>query len=284
MNLNGIEHHFIDLDGQRTSYYEAGQGENTILLLHGGGIDSAMISWGKLIGGLSARQHIIAPDLPGYGQSDQPDITYTQAFYLDFLTRFLDALNLEKVSLAGLSLGGGISLGFALNFPRRVEKLVLLDSYGIMPETPYHKLSYLLVHTPINEFFNWYMKHDRNYVRQSLKAMVYDPQNITDELLDEIMQAVQSPFAGRAFMSTQRNELGWNSLRTNYTGRLSELNIPTLILQGDHDNSVPLKWVQQAHALIKNSRLVILKNRKHWVLSENPQEIVEILREFLESS
>lgn len=281
MKLNGIESQAVQVNGQQIHYYEAGQAGSPVVLLHGGGVDSALISWSEILPGLAAQHRVIAPDLPGYGQSDKPWVEYSMAYYLDFLRRFLDALQLEKVSLAGLSLGGGIALGFTLDFPERVEKLVLVDSYGILSYLPYHKLTYFYVHTPLNEFSYWVLKRDRNLVRQSLTAGIYDPANITDEMLDEVLRAVRDPSAGRAFMSFQRSEYFWNGLRTDDTRRLGEIHIPTLILHGDHDETVPVKWAERAHAAIQNSRFVLLKNRKHWSLRDQPEEIVAILLGFL---
>jgi pimeloyl-ACP methyl ester carboxylesterase len=284
MKPNGIQSQTVLVDGQQIHYYEAGQAGSALVLLHGGGVDSALISWGEILPGLSAQHRVIAPDLPGYGQSDKPQVEYSMVYYLNFLHRFLEALQLEKVSLAGLSLGGGIALGFTLDFPERVEKLVLVDSYGIMSSLPYHKLTYFYVHTPLNEFSYWVLKRDRKLVRQSLTAGIYDPNNITDELLAEVLRAVRDPSAGRAFMSFQRSEYLWNGLRTDDTRRLGEIHTPTLILHGDHDETVPVQWAQRAHAAIQNSRFVLLKNRKHWALRDRPEEIVTILLEFLDAS
>ncbi|MCL5999303.1 MAG: alpha/beta hydrolase [Chloroflexi bacterium] len=282
--MNTIQSDSTVIDGQRIHYYAAGQAGSPVVLLHGGGLDSAMMSWGEIIAPLSAQHRVIAPDLPGYGHSDKPDITYSMDFYIHFLEHFLTAMHLDRVSLAGLSLGGGIALGFTLNRQEHVEKLVLVDAYGIQSQVAYHKLSYLYARTPLNEFSYWLLRRSRSLVRQSLLAIVDDPRNITAELLGEVCQALQDPCVGRAFMSLQRDELRWNSLRSDYTSRLAEIRVPTLILHGDHDVTVPVACAERAHALIPHSELVLLKNRKHWALRDRPEEAVDLLLKFFEDT
>ncbi len=263
------------------TYYQAGTSGSPLVLLHGGGVDSALISWGDMLPELAKNHVVIAPDLPGYGASAVPDINYTQEFYLNFLEDFLNALGLENVHLAGLSLGGGIALGYALDHPQRVQKLILVDSYGIVSFEPYHRLMALYIRTPLNEFSYWCLKQNRNWIRLSLSAAIYDPANITEELLDQVVAAIRTKTAGIAFRSFQRSEMLWSGVRSDYTGRLKDLTTPTLILHGDQDITLLPIWAEKAHQAIRNSRLVMLKNRKHWSLRDKPEEIVAIMLDFL---
>src|SRR3712207_4402660 len=98
-----------------------------VLLLHGGGYDSAYLSYKPSIGPISQHYSVFAPDWPGYGESDKPGMRYSTEYYVHFLGRLMDALRLEKASLVGISMGGAISLGFSLRWPQRVEKLVLVS-------------------------------------------------------------------------------------------------------------------------------------------------------------
>jgi len=281
MKIEGIDQHIVKIDGNEIVYYEAGQNGPPIVLLHGGGIDAALISWDEIIPMLARRHRVIAPDLPGYGRSAKPKLEYTQEFYLDFVHKFLDALHLEKVSLAGLSLGGSISLGFTLENSERVDKLILVDSGGIMSHAPYHKLTYFYVFSPINALSFWILTRSKKLARYSLQAAIYNPRNITDELVERVWQEARGPAAYKAFISWQRSEFLWNGVKTDYTGRLGELRTPTLILHGDHDVTVPVFWAEQAHQAIPGSRYVLLKNRRHWALRDNPEEIAEIILDFL---
>ncbi len=278
-----IEDQWLDIDGLRIHCFVAGAGGSPVVLLHGGGLDSASISWRATIGPLSAQHRVFAPDLPGYGQSDKPVVEYTIDFYVNFLEHLLDALHLQEASLVGLSLGGGIALSFTLRFPGRVEKLVLVGSYGIQSSVAWHKLSYLLVHLPfLNALTMRLLGSSRSMVRQSLLAgLVYSPQRLSEELVDEVYQRAREPGAGKAFASFQKSEVLWNGLRSDLTGRLHEITVPTLIVQGAEDTAAPLACARKARALIKNSELYIVPQTRHWPQGEKPEEFTRVALQFL---
>jgi pimeloyl-ACP methyl ester carboxylesterase len=250
-----IQDQWLDVDGLHIHYFVAGADGSPVVLLHGGGLDSASISWRACIGPLAAQHRVFAPDLPGYGQSDKPAVEYTIDFYVNFLEHFLDALHLQKVSLVGISLGGGIALSFTMRFPGRMEKLVLVGSYGLQSNVAWHKLSYLLVHMPfLNALMMRILCINRGLIRRSLLAgLVYSPQRLSEELVDEVYQRAHEPGAGKAFASFQKSEMLWNGLRSDLTARLHEITIPTLIVQGAEDNLAPLACARKARTLIKNS-------------------------------
>ncbi|MBV9228981.1 MAG: alpha/beta hydrolase [Chloroflexi bacterium] len=124
-----MKHTWLEVDGLRIHCLTAGESGPALVLLHGGGTDSASLSWGEVLGPLSAHHRVFAPDWPGFGQSDKPAISYTTDYYVHYLQHLLTALGLARVVLIGLSMGGGIALNFTLNDPARVEKLVLVDAY-----------------------------------------------------------------------------------------------------------------------------------------------------------
>ena len=128
---NNIEDGWVEVDGLRVHCLKAGEGDVPVLLLHGGGYDSASLSYKHGIGPISEHHRVFAPDWPGYGESDKPEMQYSTEYYVDFLGRLMDALGLETASLVGISMGGAIALGFSLRSPQRVDKLVLVDSYGL---------------------------------------------------------------------------------------------------------------------------------------------------------
>lgn len=273
----------IQVQGLKTHYYQAGEKGSTVVLLHGGGTDSAQLSWGEVIAPLAESGHrVIAPDLPGYGGSDIPDIQYTTAFYLDFVKSFLDQLEIKKASFMGLSMGGGISLGFALANPQRVEKLVLVDSYGIQRKVAMHFLSWLMVKIPGIMEGTWKLERSNPAMtRWAMSNVVNDPHKISPELMKELMNAVNRPFSERAFTRYQRDEVFFNGLRTVYLDRLREIKNPTLIVHGEKDSAVPLACAEEAHRLIAGSQLVVLKGAGHWAQRERPEEFIQAVSQFL---
>ena len=116
-----IEKMRIRANGVGVTCHCAGGGDDAIVLLHGAGVDSAMLSWGEVIPLLSGRYRVIAPDLPGYGTSDRIDGEYTLAFYTEAVEGVIEAFGGEPVVLVGLSLGGGVCLNMALTYPGLVR-------------------------------------------------------------------------------------------------------------------------------------------------------------------
>lgn len=273
---------WVEVDGLRVHYLKAGEGDAPVLLLHGGGYDFASLSYKHAIGPISEHRQVFAPDWPGYGESDKPEMEYTTEYYVGFLGRLMDTLGLEKASLVGISMGGAISLGFSLRSPQRVAKLVLVDSHGLGGEVPGGKASYALVRLPLLNRLVWAaLGRSRKLIRGSLQSVFYDPQAVTGDIVDEVYQLAQKPGAGRAWRSWQKHEIGWTGLRTNFVDRLHTLAVPTLILHGAEDGYVPVSWARRAHTLIKDSELHVFPRCGHWLTLERPGEFNRAVLEFL---
>jgi len=235
------------------------------------------------IASLADNHRVIAPDLPGYGESELPSHgRCTVEYYIAFLTALMDALRIERASLVGISMGGAIALGFALQSPQRVERLVLVDSYGLQRRAPAHVASFVFVHAPLLQSLVWrLMRASRAAVQASLRNLFYDPTAVSPQLVDELWRALQRPDVGRAFSSFQRSELLWAGLRTVYIPRLREITPPTFIVHGEHDSLVPLECARLAHQLIPGSTLCVIPRCGHWPPRERPDEFNRALLNFL---
>jgi pimeloyl-ACP methyl ester carboxylesterase len=277
-----VEDGWVDVDGLRVHYLKAGEGNVPVLLLHGGGFDSASLSYKHAIDPISEHRQVFAFDWPGYGQSDNPEVEYTTDYYVSFLGRLMDALGLERANLVGISMGGAISLGFTLRSPQRVEKLVLVDSHGLGGEVPGGMVSYVLVQVPLINKLVWaVLKRSRKMVERSLETVFHDPRAVKEDLVDEVLRLVKEPGAGRAWRSWQENEIGREGLRTNYVDRLHELAAPTLILHGAEGKYVPVSWARRARTLIKDSELRVFPWCGHWLTLERPEEYNGVVLKFL---
>src|SRR5499427_4082566 len=137
----------ITVAGSPVRVYRAGAG-TALVLLHGGGLDDAQLSWAPVWPALTGHAQLLAPDLPGYGGSPLGQTAPTLEGYQAWLLAFLDAAGLQRAVLAGLSLGGGIALRTALDAPARVAGLVLLAPYGVSPRLPGGKSGYLAACAP----------------------------------------------------------------------------------------------------------------------------------------
>jgi pimeloyl-ACP methyl ester carboxylesterase len=278
----GAPTRWVDVNGLRVHCLTAGGDGSPVVLLHGGGIDSASFTYSNIIGPLAEERYVFAPDWPGYGHSDKPDLCYAMGFYVDFLGRLMDALGLKTASLVGISMGGGAALGFALRSPERVEKLVLVDSYGLGSSVPWGRLGYLLVRAPlVNELTFALLRRSRTMIRWSLYGLVYDRQKVTEEMVEEISRLLDDPLAGRAWGSFQKNEVGWGGLRTDFSDRLRRLVMPTLLVHGARDRAVPLAWARRAQERIPDCELRVFSECGHLPPREQPEEFAWVVGRFL---
>ncbi len=182
-------------------------------------------------------------------------------------------------------MGGGAALGFALNHPDRVEKLALVDSYGLGERIPGGSLGSLLgalfVRTPWLTGGIWdVMGSSRELARLVLTGVV-GAGNLTDELVDDVFAELQRPNAGEAWQRFQRNEVGFSGLKTNYRRRLPELSVPTLLVHGEDDALVPVGWAVRAGTLAPSASVEVLRDCGHWPPREKSERFNSVVREFL---
>jgi len=280
-----IEDTWVKVEGINTHLFTAGEEGETVVLLHGGGTDSAWLSWQPVILALSPRFRVIAPDLPGYGKSDTPKISYTLDTYIHFVKQLLDQLGVARATLTGISMGGGIAIGFTLAYPERVQRLVLVDTYGIQRRYPGGLWGYILVRMEwLNRFSWWLLGRSRTLARASLQQIFHDPSALPNDLVNEVYEEIRRPKAGLAFRSFQKHEVLKNGLRTVFLDRLGEIEAETLFIHGENDQLVPLECAREAHARLPGSRLEIIPACGHWPQREKPQDFNRILLNFLESN
>lgn len=277
---DSLESIWLTINGLRVRAYALGSGE-PLVLLHGGGVDGALLSWRLAIPALAAHRRVIAFDWPGYGESQaNPDLN-TMDFYIRFTGAVLDALGLQRSGLMGLSLGGGAALGFALAHPERVERLALVDAYGLAGRLPLQRLSYDLVQADwLMQWSYAWLRKSRALTRWTLSYILARKETISEELVDEVFQIIQDPEAGKAFLDIQHADVLPDRLRTCYMDRLGELRMPTLILHGDEDKLVPVAAAREAVRRNPAIRLVVLPRCGHWPQRDAPEEFNRAAVEF----
>jgi pimeloyl-ACP methyl ester carboxylesterase len=278
-----VETTWARVDGLRVRCLVAGTGgAPPVLLLHGGGFDAADFSYRYAIEPLSRLRPVLAFDWPGYGGSDTPNLRFDLTYYARFLEHLMDSLGIQHAALIGISMGGGAALSFALRSPERVEKLVLVSSYGLGKDVPYGRLGYLLVHAPLAvDLVYALLRRSRRSLRWGLHRIVHDPQVVSDELVEEARRLLYQPASGRAFRSFRRSEVGWDGLNTDLSDRLGELAAPTLLIHGEGDRLVPVEWARRAHERLPDSELRVLRGCGHWPPRECPNEFNGAVVNFL---
>ncbi|MGH2606065.1 MAG: alpha/beta fold hydrolase [Anaerolineales bacterium] len=231
---------------------------------------------------IGASYRVFAPDWPGYGESDRPQILHTVPFYISVLSGFLEGLALPKPNLAGISMGGAVAFGFALEYPQSARRLVLVDSYGIQDRVPGHRLSYVFLRTPlVNKLFWAAAARSRWLVRAALQRIIHDRSRITEDLVESVCVELGRPGSTAAFQSFQLSELRWRGVKTVYMNRLHEIRIPTLLVHGTKDSLVPLRYAEEAHARISGSRLTVIPGAGHWAQRERPEVFLEAVSSFV---
>lgn len=264
------------------TYTVAGdEGAQPVVLLHGGGFDSALVSWRHVLPALSDSFRVYAPDWPGYGESDPPERTPTTDYYIEVLGRFLDGVGIDHPALVGVSLGGGVAVGYALSHPERVRRLVAVDSYGLGGNVPGGMVAALIVRSETVSGALWTLiRRSQTVASLSVRAAVYPP-NLTDDLIDDALTELGRPNATEAWQAFQRAEIGLRSLRTNYVGRFSDLTVPTLFVHGERDEFIPVEWAVRAATLTPDADLRVFSDCGHWTPRERPDAFVAAVEPFL---
>jgi 2-hydroxymuconate-semialdehyde hydrolase len=265
----------LDVAGIGTNYHDHGHGsgaEPPALLLHGSGPGvSAWANWRTALPGLSAGRRVLAPDIVGFGYTDRPDgFTYTRENWVAHLIGFLDALDLEKISLVGNSFGGALALWLAHRHPERVHRLVLMGSVGV--EFPLTEgLDAVWGYTPSVEAMDRVMHY-----------FAHDQSRITDDLVRLRYDASTRPGVAEAFsaMFPVPRQDGISALALNERD-IRTIPHPTLIVHGRDDQVIPLEASLTLLGLIDHSELHVFGQCGHWVQIEAGDRFVELLDTFL---
>lgn len=249
---------FIDTFGPKENKPD----NKSILLLHG--LGGSLERWSKIIPFFSNHYRLIMPDIVGFGYSDKPHVEYSVDFFIKFIENFLQALKIDNLYVIGSSFGGLLALEFAIKFPKKVDKLVLLSPAGMMNRvTPTLNLYISAALYPT--FYN---------VATAYYEMVYDPRTVTEASIRDFINRMSLNNSKYAFMSTLI------SLKNNpdLKDRL-KINIPTLLIWGKEDQLMPLKYAKDFK--IPNSKLVIFNNCGHYPHVEKVEEFNKIVFQFL---
>lgn len=281
-SLRQLSQHQVTVDGDPIHYLRAGDSGPPLVLLHGGIIDAAHISWAPQLDTLADDASVYAPHFPGYGPNPMPDDALTIGRHVETIAGFLDALDLEDVVVAGISMGGGVAVGLGLEHPERLDHLVALDAMALGSELSGGKLTWLLAKLQVtNRLSVALMRRSRAYVRLGLEALVHEEYDVPPELVDLVQAEAGRPGAGAAFRNFRANEVGWSGYRTDYTDRLPELTVPTTLVHGRDDEVLPAEWSERAASRIPAAELHLLEDCGHLPTWEHTATVDEIVADSL---
>jgi 4,5:9,10-diseco-3-hydroxy-5,9,17-trioxoandrosta-1(10),2-diene-4-oate hydrolase len=266
---------FVNAGGIKVHYNEAGSGE-TLILIHGGGPGaSGWSNFRRNVDYLAEKYRVIIVDLPGYGKSDivvPSDRMF--GFYANVIHNMMDALDIKKAHFIGNSLGGGTTLKFALDYPDRAGRLVLMGSGGGYPYfTP-------MMTEGMKILFDTYEGEGPTIekLRRFISIMVYDASFITDELLKERLAAATKP----EIMANPPIKLrGKFPAEELWRERLDLLTHEVLVIWGREDRVVPLDSAFMLMKQIVRARLHVFPQCGHWAQMEKADEFNELVMQFM---
>ena len=272
---------FIDIDGMQVHIVRSTKCANsasvkTIVLLHG--TSASLHTWQGWTEALSAEYCVVSMDLPGFGLTGpfvNKTTEYTSANYASFVIEVLDKLNLDKVILAGNSLGGKIAWRMAALYPERVSKLILVNAVGY-PATPksipigFRLASYPALKPILRNIL------PRNVVKKSIKSVYADDSQV-DEMLVDRYYDLSLRAGNRSALSDRLREFD----NVEDQAQIKQLALPTLIMWGAKDELIPVENAELFHRDIANSQLQIFDNLGHVPHEEDPVTSVAVVKAFL---
>jgi pimeloyl-ACP methyl ester carboxylesterase len=267
------------LHGRSVTYAEAGEGP-VLVLIHGMG--GNFENWQEVIEPLARNHTVIAPDLPGHGESAPGGGDYSIGALSAGLRDLLIALGHERATLVGHSLGGGIAMQFAYQFPEMVERLVLVSSGGLGPEV---SLVLRAASLPGADIFISATAGIGQRVGpalgRGLAAIGLRPNADVAEVLRGY-GTLADPTRRAAFLATVRSVIGTGGQRVNASDRLYLAEaMPVLIVWGARDPIIPAHHGEHAHRKVPGSRLEVFEGVGHLPQLEAPLRFVVTLEGFL---
>src|SRR4051794_1745421 len=273
----------ISLHGHTVTYREAGADSSgpVLVLLHG--IAGSGQTWDAVLPWLGQRFTVIAPDLLGHGSSAKPRGDYSLGAYASAVRDLLAALGHDSATVVGHSLGGGIAMQFAYQFPERLERLVLVDSGGLGAEVnlvlraatlPGAEFVLPLMFSPLTRRAGRVIGSGLGRVGLKANANVVGLAEGVDSLADAE--------ARRAFVHTARSVIDPRGQRVDARDRLYlSRDVPTMLIWGDRDPIIPVAHGHRAHELMPHSRLEVFPRAGHFPFNDDPERFVAVLGDFI---
>jgi pimeloyl-ACP methyl ester carboxylesterase len=277
MTLPRYEDRYVKVNGKNIRYWLEGEGA-AVILVHG--LACSAEFWQYTVGPLSDQYRVCALDLLGFGRSDKDIGEFTLSHGASFLADFMDALEIERATLVGNSLGGVISGEFSAQFPERLDKMILVDSAAFGREL---QLLLRLWSVPAlgSILFTLYQRAFPALKKSTLSHFGA----IDGEWFAGAAAAVRMPGVKENSLRLVRIgvDLGGQreELFRDLHERLAGVTAPTLIIWGSDDLIVPVSHAYAAHTLIPNSELRIMRGCGHTPQLERPLEFNQLVLDFL---
>ena len=278
MRIQLPQDRFIQAGGINTRFWSFGDEGSTVILIHGLGASAEI--WMHNVYALAKHHRIYVLDLAGFGMSEKPPPAFTLLDYVRFIDNFMIALNIEHASLIGQSLGGGIALQYALQFPQKVDKIVLADCAGFGREV---RWTLRLMSLPfVGELVS---RPTRTYVALFFKYAVYNPKTITEDFIDIYYKYFTQPGSQAFLLKIVRMSVDVFGAKEEILNpvleNLHNIKQPAMIIWGENDGVFPLKHAYSGKERISDSRLCVMKQCGHIPNFEKPEDFNRLVLDFL---
>ena len=268
--------------GRRAVWHERGPADApTLLLLHGGGADSATISWSLTLRAFPDRR-VIAPDLPGYGGSRRFRGRYTIEALASWVDDFAEEARVRPGAVAGVSMGGAAAIALALRAPERVRALIPVAAFGLGGPSPLRRTLYLASRMPLTPFVYGAVAVSDRAARRALRNVWTDLDHLPPDMLPAIRKAARAQLRTGSFLAFMRGETAWAGFRTDLSRRLPEIRCPTLFVHGTADELIPARASERAAGLVPGARLALIEGAGHLPMRERPEAFHEAVGAFLD--
>ncbi|HSS33210.1 MAG TPA: alpha/beta hydrolase [Solirubrobacterales bacterium] len=275
-----FEAHEVDLHGHRAVYRTAGSGPN-LVLIHG--MINSSKHWEPVATLLADSYTVIAPDLIGHGEAATPRGDYSLGAHAASIRDLLTTIGVERATIVGHSLGGGVAMQFFYQFPQRTERLALISSGGLG-----HEVSPLLRGAALPGSATLLKLATRPRLVGALAGAgkrLRAGGNSTGVYLQAVARALgplQEDGSRRAFLETLRAVIDVHGQRVSARDRLYLLGeMPTLIVWGDRDRTIPAKHGLEAQQSIPNCRFETLPKAAHFPNLEDPEGLAAVLGDWM---
>jgi pimeloyl-ACP methyl ester carboxylesterase len=274
---------FMPILGMKVHYRDEGiQSDSTpLILLHG--MSSSLNTWDSVVIGLKDKKRVISLDLPGFGLTGpSPENAYNFDYYSKFIDSFTTRLKIKRFILVGNSMGGAISLNYALHNPQGLAKMVLVDAAGYPKKGESGSLGFTIASTPVINNLLLYAT-PKFLVRKSLETVYYDQARVTDEQVERFHDVAIREGNRAAALLIFKGSFQGNSKRflNSNVSRIKDIKTPTLILWGDKDNLISVDNVAQFQRDIQGSKAEIYKNVGHVPMEEVPGKVATSIARFV---
>jgi pimeloyl-ACP methyl ester carboxylesterase len=261
-------------DGFSIRYDEYGKDNpRHILFIHG--LGSSSIVWRDIPQALSERFHTICVDLMGFGGSDKPLLNYTISYFSQFVKSFLKQIGIndsDKVTIIGHSLGGYIAAEYAIENKEQIEKLVLIDSSGMLNRPT----------SLLEQYLDAAMETDPTLrygkIKKVFEDLMAEPFRLLPIIIDIFISVIEKPGAKHAFESAFRNS---TTTTINIEGLEKIKDLKCLIMWGEKDNLIPLDHINKFKQILTDAEIIVISDAGHSPFVEKTAIVYQKLLTFL---